>query len=879
MKRLLIIDGNSIMNRAFYANPDFTTSKGQHTGAIYGFINMMLKIKEDLSPDYMVCTFDRKAPTFRHLEYDEYKAGRKRMPDELAQQFPPLKEILQHMAVDIMEIDGFEADDIIGTLSLKAEQAGDEVYILSGDRDTLQLASDKTKVVITKKGVSIVDTYDEKAFIEEYGITPTQFIDVKGLMGDASDNIKGVKGIGEKTAFKLIKEYGSIENTLAHVEEITMNKVRENLITYAEDAIFSKRLATIIRDVPVDMDFEKLRSSENYDENQLRRLFSELEFRSLLEKLPSNSKIGKEAPVEEVPHEELFFTEVKTKEDLENALKLFGKDKGREQLISLYFEIRHAPKLSEREMLWLVISSRDDSLYLHTDLLFQDSTALEVLKTFLEDDSFEKISFDLKDAYTLFKKLKIKMNHVIFDVNLAAYLLEPTDGKLSLGDLTLKTLSSSRIPEDTQGKIYLGRKLFDLYDKFRIDLEETDLHKLYYDVEFPLTEILSDMEIEGFNVNQDLLEEMTIRFKEDIEELEKEIHAMAGEEFNLNSPKQLGVILFEKLELPVIKKTKTGYSTNVEVLEILLDKHPIIEKIMRYRTIAKIYSTYIVGLKAAVDVDGRIHSTFNQTLATTGRLSSTEPNLQNIPIKHEMGREIRKAFIPHDADSVLVSCDYSQIELRVLAHIAGDENMIQAYNDKIDIHTKTASEVFGTPLENVTYEERSRAKAVNFGIVYGISDFSLSKDIGVTRNEAKEYIEIYFYRYPKVKAYLDGIVDEAKRMGFVKTIMNRRRYIPEINQKNKIVQAAGIRLAMNSPIQGSAADIMKMAMVRVDGALREHNLKSTLILQVHDELIINTKKEELELVKELIKKEMENAVELKVKLLSEVSVGETWFEA
>ncbi len=875
MKRLLIIDGNSIMNRAFYANPDFITSKGQHTGAIYGFINMMLKIKEDLSPDYMVCTFDRKAPTFRHLEYDAYKAGRKRMPDELAEQFAPMKEILQHMAVDIMEIDGFEADDLIGTLSLKAEEAGDEVYILSGDKDTLQLASDKTKVVITKKGVSLVDIYDEKKFMEDFGITPTQFIDVKGLMGDASDNIKGVKGIGEKTAFKLIKEYGSIENTLAHVEEITMKKVRENLITYAEDAIFSKRLATIIRDVPVEMNFNELRSSENYDENQLRRLFSELEFRSLLEKLPSKGKV--EVEEEQIPEEEIFYTEVKTKEELKDALTLLSKNKG--SLISLYFDIRHAPKLSEREMLWLVISSEEDSVYLHTDVLFQNEAALDLLKTFLEDDSFEKISFDLKDAYTLFKKMKIKMNNVIFDVNLAAYLLEPTDGKLSLGDLTLKTLSSAKIPEDTPGKIYLGRKLFDLYEKFKKDLEDTDLHKLYYDVEFPLTEILSDMEIEGFNVNQALLEEMTVRFKEDIEALEKEIKEMAGEEFNLNSPKQLGVILFEKLGLPVIKKTKTGYSTNVDVLEALMEKHPIIEKIMHFRTIAKIYSTYIVGLRAAVDVDGRIHSTFNQTLATTGRLSSTEPNLQNIPIKHEMGREIRKAFIPHDGDSVLVSCDYSQIELRVLAHIAGDENMIKAYNDKIDIHTKTASEVFGTPLDEVTYLERSRAKAVNFGIVYGISDFSLANDLGVTRNEAKEYIEIYFHRYPKVKAYLDGIVDEAKKMGFVKTIMNRRRYIPEINQKNKIVQAAGIRLAMNSPIQGSAADIMKMAMVKVDRALREHNLASTLILQVHDELIINTKKEELDLVKELIKKEMENAVELKVKLLSEVSVGDTWFDA
>lgn len=878
MNRLLIIDGNSIMNRAFYANPDFITSKGQHTGAIYGFINMMLKIKDDLKPDYMVCAFDRKAPTFRHLEYDDYKAGRKRMPEELAQQFAPMKEILKHMAVDIMEIDGFEADDLIGTLSLKAEEAGDEVYVLSGDKDTLQLASDKTKVVITKKGVSIVDTYDETAFIEEYGITPTQFIDVKGLMGDASDNIKGVKGIGEKTAFKLIKEYGSIENLLTHVDELTMNKVRENLITYREDAIFSKRLATIIRDVPIELNFDELRSAENYDVNELRRLFSELEFKSLLDKLPTNGQdVAEHIETEEEIN--VIFTEIDTSEELEKGLMALRQPEEENQVVSLYFEIQHAPKLSEREMKWLVISSREQSLYLHTDMVFRDEKALEQLKNFLEDEAVEKISFDLKDAYTLFKKMDIKLNHVSFDVNLAAYLLDPTDGKLSLGDLTLKTLKSSRIPEDLAGRAYLGQKLFDLYDQFRKDIEETDLHHLYYDVEFPLTEILSNMEIEGFHVNEALLEEMTVKFKIDIDTLEKEIHDLAGEVFNVNSPKQLGVILFEKLELPVIKKTKTGYSTNVEVLEALQGKHEIIDKIMQYRTIAKIYSTYIVGLRSAVDIDGRIHSTFNQTLATTGRLSSTEPNLQNIPIKHEMGREIRKAFIPHDTDSVLVSCDYSQIELRVLAHIAGDENMIQAYNDKIDIHTKTASEVFGTPLNEVSYIERSRAKAVNFGIVYGISDFSLSKDLGVTRNEAKEYIEIYFHRYPDVKAYLDNIVVEAKNNGFVKTIMNRRRYIPEINQKNKMVQAAGIRLAMNSPIQGSAADIIKMAMVKVDNALRTHQLKSTLILQVHDELIINAKKDELEQVKELIKREMENAVQLKVELLSEVSVGDTWFDA
>ncbi len=875
MSRLLIIDGNSIMNRAFYANPKFITSKGMHTGGIYGFINMLTKIKGDLNPDYIVCAFDRKGPTFRHLEYDEYKAGRKGMPEELAMQFPVMKDVLKHMAVDILEIDGFEADDVIGTLSLKAENEGDEVYILSGDKDTLQLASDKTKVVITKKGVSVVDEYDKEKFIEEFGITPTQFIDVKGLMGDASDNIKGVPGIGEKTAFKLIKEYGSIENVLENVENITMKKVRENLITYSEDAIFSKRLATIIRDVPVDMDMAKLRSSEAYDVNELRRLYSELEFNNLLSKLPDGAQEDEVVRVAE----KVDFTLVEEPEELEEALKELKKDLDKKEPVALYFDVHHAPKLSERELNWMVLSSKDRNIYIETKSIFSDEKAKEILKDFMEDEHLPKISFDIKDGLTIFKRMGIEVKNISFDVNLAAYLLEPTDGKLSLNDLTLKNLPEAVVPEGKEADVYLTTKLFELYEKFNGEMKEIELFPLYYDVELPLTLILSDMEIEGFNVNESLLDEMTVTFKNDIDQLEKEIYELAGEEFNVNSPKQLGTILFERLDLPVIKKTKTGYSTNIDVLEALKDKHPIIEKVMQFRTVTKIYSTYIVGLKSAIDEDGRIHSTFNQTLATTGRLSSTDPNLQNIPIKHEMGRAVRKVFIPHDEESILLSCDYSQIELRVLAHISGDEKMIDAYNGDIDIHTKTASEVFGVPMEDVTYAHRSNAKAVNFGIIYGMSDFSLSVDLGITRKEAKEYMEIYFSRYPKVKEYLDNIVVEAKENGFVRTLMNRRRYIPEINQRNKIVQAAGVRLAMNSPIQGSAADIMKMAMVKVYDALKKKNLRSKLILQVHDELILNTKKDELDIVKKLVKEEMENAVKLKVKLQAEESVGETWFEA
>lgn len=876
MKRLMIIDGHSIMNRAFYGNPDFITKTGQHTGAVYGFINMLLKIRQDLSPDYVVCAFDRMAPTFRHLEYEEYKAGRKRMPDELAQQFPVIREVLKHMAVDILEIDGFEADDVIGTLSAKAEEEGDEVYVLSGDRDTLQLASDKTKVVITKKGVSVVEIYDAQKFMDEFGITPTQFIDVKGLMGDPSDNIKGVPGIGEKTAYKLIKEYGSVENVLAQVDSITMKKVRENLVTYAEDAIFSKKLATIIRNAPVDMDFDQLRSDEAYDEDELRRLFSELEFRSLLAKLGA----GQPAPKVEAPPVEIHGAQrVDKAEALPEAMeKLLKSLDEKDPWVALYYQTVHDPKLSRREMEWLILTTPKESLFVAPEVLV-DAHARPALARILEDGKIAKIAFDIKDGYTIFGKHGIRMDGVHFDVNLAAYLLDPADGKLSLKELTQKVYPEDRIPEGLDGEIFLARKLFTFHERQEKAIEDTGIHELYYAVELPLTKILSAMEIEGFHVNEELLDEFTVKFKADIDQLEREIYDLAGESFNINSPKQLGAILFEKMDLPVIKKTKTGYSTNVDVLEALKDKHPIVEKIMQYRTVSKIYSTYVVGLKAAIDEDGRIHSTFNQTLAATGRLSSTEPNLQNIPIKYEMGREIRKVFIPHDEDSVLVSCDYSQIELRVLAHIANDVNMLEAYNQGIDIHTKTASEVFNIPLDEVTPRMRSNAKAVNFGIVYGISDFSLSVDLGITRKEAKDYIENYYARYPQVKAYLENIVEEAKEKGYVTTIMNRRRYIPEVREKNKMVQAAGVRLAMNSPIQGSAADIIKVAMVKVDEALKRQQLKSALILQVHDELILNARKDELEAVKALVKEEMENAVKLSLKLEAEESVGNTWFEA
>jgi DNA polymerase-1 len=869
MSRLLIIDSHSLMNRAFYANPDFTTSTGLHTGAVYGFMTMLLKIKEDLKPDYIAAAFDRDVKTFRHIEYGEYKAGRKRMPEELAQQFPVLKELLGYFAVDILEIDGFEADDVIGTLALQAEEDGDEIFVLSGDRDMLQLASQKTKVVITKKGVTVTEVYDHDKFVETYGITPTQFIDVKGLMGDASDNIKGVPGIGEKTAFKLIQEYGSIENLLDNVTNLTMKKVRENLMEYREDAIFSKRLATIMRQVPVDIDLIKFRSQDAYDEDNIRRMFSDLQFKSLLEKFKS-TKVEEKKVLED-----LVYQVVDDEGDLKTVLETFGTEKR----LAMSFEIEPSPKLSQREIVRLFVSGEKGDFVLEIGALLQSEEKKDLLKAFLENDDVKKIGFNVKDAYTTLRKHGIDLKGVFFDVNLAAYLLDPADGKLSLKDLTLKNFPEFSLREGLEERIVETRYLFPLFEMLEKSIREFGLEKLLYDVEMPLTYILSDMEIEGFKVDEKLLEDLGVKFRKDIEEVETEIYDLAGEKFNIGSPKQLGTILFEKLDLPAMKKTKTGYSTNADVLESLKEKHPIIEKVMLYRQLTKIYSTYVEGLRIAIDTDGKIHSNFNQTLATTGRLSSTEPNLQNIPIKYEMGREIRKVFIPNDRDNVLVSADYSQIELRVLAHIAGDENMIQAFNEDIDIHRKTASEVFNIPLDEVTPRQRSNAKAVNFGIVYGISSFALSLDLGITRKEAEEYIRIYFERYPKVRAYLTDIVEVAKDKGYVTTILNRKRFIPEVNDRNKMVQAAGIRLAMNSPIQGSAADIIKIAMVKVFNALKKNRLKSTMILQVHDELILNVPKEELDVVRKLVVDEMEHAIDLSVELKADSSVGDSWYEA
>ncbi|WP_196001603.1 DNA polymerase I [Clostridium sp. 1001271B_151109_B4] len=869
MERLLILDSNSLLNRAFYAIPPLTNSEGIHTNAVYGFTNMLFKMKEEIKPDYIVAAFDRKAPTFRHKEYEDYKAGRKKMPPELGEQFPLVKEVLNLLAVNIYEIDGFEADDIIGTLAQFAEKNGIEVFIVTGDRDALQLASDNIKVVITKKGVTETAVYNKDAFIEEFGVTPTQYIDVKGLMGDKSDNIPGVPGVGEKTAFKLISTYGSMEGVLSHIDEISGKKLKENLETYSEQAIFSKKLATIMTEVPIDFDLEDIKSQENYKREELKKLFFKLGMKSLLAKLP-----GDDLEVEEEVAK-IEINEVTTIEELKEVLSV------KEGIAFISYSTCNSNIYSKIELDKLYINYGDKVSLIDFKLINMENSneAINVLKAFMEDEKVEKVIQDGKNLITILTKYNVEVKKFIFDTVVAAYLIDSAKSNYPLEVLINEYLMKEVKGEGDELICNAMASMKELYEYLKDRIDKEGMDELYYEVEHPLISILSSMEAIGFNVNREKLDELAVKFKEEISRTEKEIYELCEEEFNISSPKQLGKILFEKLDLPVIKKTKTGYSTNADVLEKLMDKHPVIEKIIYYRQITKLNSTYVEGLKNVIDEDGAIHSSFNQTVTTTGRLSSTEPNLQNIPVKYEMGREIRKVFIPQESTDVLLSCDYSQIELRVLAHMSDDKNMIDAFNHHSDIHTKTASEVFKVPVEEVTSLMRSRAKAVNFGIVYGIGDFSLSQDLKITRKEAAEYMEIYFDRYPKIKGYLESVQEEAKEKGYVLTVLNRRRFIPEIKSSNKIVKALGERLAMNAPIQGSAADIIKLAMVKVYNRIKKENLASQMILQVHDELILNVKENELETVKVLVKEEMENVLKMSVMLEVDTNIGNTWYDA
>ncbi|GKZ12116.1 DNA polymerase [Paraclostridium bifermentans] len=793
------------------------------------------------------------------------------MPDELKQQLEPLKNLLDAFNINRLEIEGYEADDIIGTVSLKAEQDGYKVYIVTGDKDAIQLASKTTTTLITKKGVGEVEEYDFNKVEEKYGMTPTQFIDLKGLMGDKSDNIPGVPGIGEVTGIKLIKEFGSIENIIENIDSVKgspRKKIEEN----KELAIMSKRLATIIRDVPIDFDLEKLEFG-NYDKSKLIEVFNELDFNSLIARLDSNA-------------EELKVI-VNKLEDVKEFIK-----KARSSKKIILKTISRTGNILEKNIMQIYLSVDGEELF------WADESQIDEIKELLVDEDLRVYGYNLKEDYIALRPYGISLSNIYFDIAIAEYLIDSSSSNYTYDSIAMNYFGQKiKSSEELLGKGVKAKKYEDLekeeldntigsivqlVEKVTPKMEEKlvnmDMDGLFYHVEMPLVEVLGYMEYEGVMVDKDKLIELGEEFKISIDKLEKDIYNLAGEEFNINSPKQLGVILFEKLELPVIKKTKTGYSTNAEVLEHLSDKHEIIDKITEYRQIVKLKSTYVDGLINIINpISHRIHSSFNQTITTTGRISSTDPNLQNIPVRLELGRNIRKVFIA-DKGFKLVDADYSQIELRVLAHMSQDEHMIDAFNHNVDIHTKTASQVFGIDINDVTSEQRSAAKAVNFGIVYGISDFGLAKNLHIPVKEAKNYIDSYLNTYEDIKSYMDSTIEEAKEDGYVKTILNRRRYIPEIKSSNTILKNLGKRLAMNAPIQGSAADIIKIAMVNVYKKLEERDLKSKLVLQVHDELIIECIEEELEEVSKIVKDEMEHAVSMDVNLDVDLNTGDSWYE-
>ncbi|BAK80763.1 DNA polymerase I [Candidatus Arthromitus sp. SFB-rat-Yit] len=859
MERVLILDSNSILNRAFYALPLLSCSEGIHTNGILGYLTMFFKMQEEFNATYVIATFDRKAKTFRHLEYENYKAGRKSMPNELFEQIEPLKEILRAMNINIFELDGFEADDLIGTLSRIYEENGFEPIIVTGDKDALQLSSSITKVIITKKGITDKEVYDEKKMIEVYGVTPIEFIDVKAIMGDKSDNIPGVPGIGEKGATSLIKEFKSIENLYKNLENLKEGKIKKNLINGMELAFLSKKLSKINRFVPIEFSIEDIKAYGELDSLEVYELYNKYELKSLLNKIDINSNEGYE--------KDILFDEVSTLGYLRGLInKIYGSDKN----LYIYCKVLGS-KVSEIRLGDTYINFDNENYIIKEKFISENFD--EVSRIFSSKN--KKICFDSKMIYKVMFKNSKEVNNMVFDLVIGDYLLNP--GK----ECTILSLCSDYVSVYLdRDKEYLGISFFEkIYEIILGKIKNSNMMKLYFEIEHPLSLILASIELYGFRVSIKMLEELREKFDIKIKEHSDKIYNLSGEVFNINSPKQLGKILFEKLDLPIIKKTKTGYSTNAEVLEALIDKHEIIEEIINYRQITKLQSTYILGLMDVIDDDLKVHTSFNQTLTTTGRLSSVEPNLQNIPVKYPLGREIRKAFVAEE-NSYILSADYSQIELRMLAHISGDEIIIKAFRENLDIHRMTASEIFSVDENDVTSEMRNRCKAVNFGIIYGISDFALSNDLKISRKEAREYMDKYFNRYVGVKKYLDEIIVKGKEDGFVTTIFNRRRDIPEIRSSNKIIKSLGERLAMNTPIQGSAADIIKLAMIKVYNRLNEENLKSKIILQVHDELVLNVYEDELEKVSLIVKEEMELCYEdISVPLRVNLSYGKNWFEA
>ena len=883
-EKIMLIDGNSIVNRAFYGVPLLTNKEGKYTNGVYGFLNILFKLLDEEHPDYLAVAFDLHAPTFRHKTFDGYKGTRKGMPEELREQMPLLKEVLQTMHIPIFEQEGYEADDILGTLSALAEKNDVLPVVVSGDRDLLQIAGEKLKVRIpkTKGGRTETEDYYAADVLEKYGVSPTEFIDMKALMGDASDNIPGVPGIGEKTAAKIIQQYHDIETAIAHAAEIKPKKASENLAEFQEQARLSKFLATIIRDMPLEWNAESLKIRNMFNE-EAYELVKHLEFKSMFSRFEG-------AVVTAEKKEEKAYKLVTDREGAEKIMASLKKG-----------EVGYAFVYDNEECQGLALYQEPlGGVWVEASMQLLMDDILRIFREFFVNTAYQKIGHDVKQDLKLLRGYGYEGFEVEFDTAIAAYILNATGSSYEYDDIA-NTFLNETYPsaEEVLGKGRGKKALVSLPDQERAafaarqaeiffrarkvmdeKLKENEQVSLFYDMEMPLIYVLADMEKYGIKVDKEALLAYQNLLDESLSGMTEEIYALAGEEFNINSPKQLGVILFEKMGMKGGKKTKTGYSTAADVLEKLRFEHPIVDKILNYRTLAKLKSTYADGLLAVMDMNTeKIYSTFNQTITATGRISSTEPNLQNIPVRLELGRELRKVFIPESDDYCFLDADYSQIELRVLAHIAGDESLIDAFQNNQDIHRMTASQVFHVPFEEVTPLQRSNAKAVNFGIIYGKGSFTLGQDLGISRKEAEDYINAYFARYPKIKGFMDDTIKNGAKNGYVSTLWNRRRAMPELQSSNFIQRAAGERAAMNMPIQGSAADIIKLAMIKVHKALKDGGFKSRLILQVHDELLIETYKDEKEAVAKILKENMEQAAELLVPLDVDVHEGASWFEA
>lgn len=875
--KIVLIDGNSILNRAFYGIPDLTNSEGMHTNAVYGFLNILLKILDEEKPEYAAVAFDVKHPTFRHEMYKEYKGTRKPMPEELRQQLPLIKEVLSAMNFKIIEKAGYEADDILGTIAKMAQKEGYLVSLVSGDRDLLQIATDKIKIRIpkTKKGGTQIEDYNTADVIEKYGITPEQIIDLKGLMGDASDNIPGVPSIGEKTAVKILTAYPTVEEAIENVDNIKPPRAANALKEHKDLALLSKKLATIKTDCELDFTFNEAKLGDIFNEDAIN-LFRKLEFKSLITRVGSTSSTDNDIDQKIIACDD--FNECndilnKLKNTSMAAFSMINDEIGDDSLALCIDEERVYVFKAEGFITTQYILDAIRQYVLSGGLLI-----INGLKNLLKYCDFSD-------------------NDNIFDISIASYLLNPLADSYTYDNiarnykgLILPSLdemlgkNSKKLEKNKRKEIFDRACAYDAYvsycayDAVMNELKEEEMLELYNNIEHPLIFTLADMEKRGIKADKKELETYSQKLNERIKQLETQIYELAGEQFNINSPKQLGVILFEKLNLPFAKKTKTGYSTSADIMEKLQCEHPVVGKVLEYRQLTKLKSTYADGLAGYIGEDGRIHTTFNQTITATGRISSTEPNLQNIPIRFELGKMIRKVFKP-EPGYIFMDADYSQIELRVLAHMSGDEALINAYNSDEDIHKITASKVFNTPLDEVTPLQRRNAKAVNFGIVYGISSFGLGQDLNITRKEAQEYIKSYFKTYPQIKNFLDELVEQAKTRGYAITRYNRRRPVPELSSTNFMQRQFGERVAMNSPIQGSAADIIKIAMINVNNRLKSENLKSRLLLQIHDELLIETHESEVDKVRKILINEMKNASNLKVSLEVDANTGNDWYEA